>query len=143
MHHVAVRSKLGGAPRQFKHLSKGARRVLSILFLAGLFFFAILSFSIYVKDPDSNNVRALAGKGRRRSTAATTAVVVPPAAPLRIMVATHNRLFWYFPENKTTAVLHEGEVGQWCRAGRRGGGEGGEPEVPRLPLCILACRLQP
>ena len=129
MHHVPVRSKLGPASKQqLKFLSPRHRRLLSILFLSGLFFFAILSFTIYVKDPESNNVRSAAQVGASRIRRALNTGVQDverivlhrsrgAAAPLRIMLASHNRLFWLHTDTGNTTVIHEGGVsGAACQA---------------------------
>jgi hypothetical protein len=126
MHHVPVRSKLGPASKQqLKFLSKGARRVLSILFLAGVFFFAILSFTTYVRDTDTNDVKSAAQVGASRLRRALTTGVQDvdrvlhrsrgAAGPLRIMLASHNRLFWLHTDTGNTTVLHERGVSRAVR----------------------------
>ncbi|GLC58284.1 hypothetical protein PLESTB_001341600 [Pleodorina starrii] len=118
---VASRSRFSHAYKHLKVLSPRARKLLSVLFAAGLFFFAFLSLSIYVKDPDS--VHAKSRSGQRRSlavegqdggrigghSAQSSSSSSSPSAPLQLLLASHNRLFWYFPGNNTIHVLHEGE----------------------------------
>lgn len=120
---LPVRSKLGSAARQFKHLSPRARRLLGLLFLAGLFFFALLSFSIHVRDPDTVQPASSSSKRSLHESVAKSSHTVSTAQqlggttshsttgePLKLMLASHNRLFWYFPHNDSIKVLHEGQV---------------------------------
>ncbi|KAG2501830.1 hypothetical protein HYH03_000329 [Edaphochlamys debaryana] len=124
MHAVPVRSKLGVAPKHLHFLSPRARRALSILFAGGLLFFAFLSFSIYVKDPESSSTKGGNGKLRRslavsrsnggRIVSGRTVhrggnTAVHSDEPLRLLLASHNRLFWYDVLNSSVQVLHEGE----------------------------------
>lgn len=45
-----------------------------------------------------------------------------PAQPLRLMLASHGRLFWYYPDNDRVEVLHEGHVSvRTARDGARDG----------------------
>ncbi|GFR39810.1 hypothetical protein Agub_g302, partial [Astrephomene gubernaculifera] len=94
-----------------------------LLFAAGLFFFAVLSLSIYVKDPDSvtlkSSVTAKEPVRRSLGTSAKDAKRIGsrqrpqihsiPGTPLKLLLASHNRLFWYDVANDTVQVLHEGE----------------------------------
>ncbi|KAG2444762.1 hypothetical protein HXX76_001506 [Chlamydomonas incerta] len=130
MQAVPVRGKLGHASKSIKHLSPRARRLLSLLFLGGVFFFALLSFSTRVRDPEASNSHsdkngeAKAGSALRRALSSgrggvsTGASAVhlqagtsepAPRKPVRLLLASHNRLFWYSVDNDTTQVLHEGE----------------------------------
>lgn len=130
MQAVPVRGKLGHASKSIKFLSPRARRLLSLLFLGGVFFFAFLSFSTHVRDPEASNSRSgkkgqvKAGSALRRALSSATdgvstisAVHVEagtsepvPRKPVRLLLASHNRLFWYSVDDNTTQVLHEGEV---------------------------------
>ncbi|PNW88504.1 hypothetical protein CHLRE_01g032400v5 [Chlamydomonas reinhardtii] len=129
MQAVPVRGKLGHASKSIKFLSPRARRLLSLLFLGGVFFFAFLSFSTHVRDPEASNSRSgkkgqvKAGSALRRALSSATdgvstisAVHVEagtsepvPRKPVRLLLASHNRLFWYSVDDNTTQVLHEGE----------------------------------
>ncbi|KXZ44217.1 hypothetical protein GPECTOR_71g578 [Gonium pectorale] len=110
--------------KQLKFLSPRARKLLSVLFAAGLFFLALLSLSHYVKDPETVTSAAgggkatAGGKSRRglissvgriatHQTAAGASSGTPQ--PVKLLLASHNRLFWYFVENSTVQVLHEGQ----------------------------------
>ncbi|GIL43818.1 hypothetical protein Vafri_1420 [Volvox africanus] len=118
---TASRSRVGHAYKQLKFLSPRARKLLSISFAAGLCFFALLSLSIYVKDPDSVHARKNEDRsGQRRSLAVSRTgakridrhegkSVSSGTKPFRLMLASHNRLFWYYPSNDSIHVLHEGE----------------------------------
>ncbi|GIL81892.1 hypothetical protein Vretimale_1469 [Volvox reticuliferus] len=118
---TASRSRVGHAYKHLKFLSPRARKLLSISFAAGLCFFALLSLSIYVKDPDSIRTRKNEDRSSQRRSLAVSSTgakrigrqkgmsVSSGNKPFRLILASHNRLFWYYPGNDSIHVLHEGE----------------------------------
>ena len=92
--------------------------LIFFLLLGGLLFLGFLSLTWRVADPESVRVPRLDEEDI-------------PAAPvpkeeLRLMLASHGRLMWYWSGNGTTRVLHEGQVRD------RGRGEGGG-----MRACVL------
>jgi hypothetical protein len=53
---------------------------------------------------------------RQSAVAATRQALAVSTPPVRLLLATHNRLVWYTPSDKTIEVIHEGQVRIECCA---------------------------
>lgn len=85
------------------------KNLIFFLLLGGLLFLGFLSLTWRVADPDSVRVP-------RPDEEENVPAAPVPKEELRLMLASHGRLMWYWPGNDTTRVLHEGQV----REGQRG-----------------------
>ena len=80
-----------------------ARNILVLVIALGTIFFALTSLTRRVTDPDS--VRLTKDGDASQSS---------HVGPLRLMLASHGRIMWYYPDTEETKVLHEGQVRhQW------------------------------
>lgn len=87
-----------------------------LLLLAGLLVLALLSLSRRVDDPDTQRLSRSSSEGEaatadiRGRHASASSVSAAAAGPLRLMLASHGRVMWYYPGTNTSVVLHEGGV---------------------------------
>jgi hypothetical protein len=81
--------------------------IQNLVFLAligGLAFLGIVSLTRRVADPASIKInKPIESEDLLKEQS--------KAEDMRLMLASHGRLLWYFPGNESTKVLHEGQVG--------------------------------
>ena len=88
------RAKLGGS--RWNSL----QNLVFAAIIGGLMFLGLAALTRRVADPAA--IRIQTPERRELST---------KVEDMRLMLASHGRLMWYFPGNESTKVLHEGQVG--------------------------------
>ena len=76
-----------------------ARNAAALVITLGLVFFAFSSLTRKIIDPDTVRLTKEGGD-----------VSMGQVGPLRLMLSSHGRIMWYYPETDETKVLHEGQV---------------------------------